>query len=282
MPIRFSEVEPNVLYRGGAPEPWEVKILKDVYGIEQIISLDKRSGQKIHDACKKNGINHIVIGIEDGTDNSSHIIKELGAKKIIGDLCSYVHCYHGKDRTGLFVAKFRIENGWSFEDAMKEAESFGFGAGIKPETVKNYTNLISDNDYKAEDNELCESCGMLKENKLCKTCEYVGDVLGKLKTGETIVDQSRESPSDYQGMDETGDNRIVSDLFNVPEQDVDTVSVTSYFRQNIIKYLMKKELLKQADDQDRITFKVPEREKKRARMALKELLLSKQQTQQFI
>lgn len=271
MPIRFSEVEPGILYRGGAPEPWEVKILKDVYGIEQIISLDKRCGQEIHDECKNNNINHIIINIEDGVNDSSSIIKDLGANKIINDLCSYVHCYHGKDRTGLFVANFRIENAWDFDDAMKEALSFGFGNGVDPKTIKNYVNLISNDNYKIEDNELCESCGMLKENNICKTCEYIGDTLTKLQNDKTIVDTSRESPSDYQGMDEVGDNRVVSDLFNIPEQSVDTISVNSYFRQNIVKYFIKKELLKKAIDQDRITFKVPEREKKRAKIALEEL-----------
>jgi len=271
MPIRFSEVEPNILYRGGALEPWEIKILKDVYDIEQIISLDKESGQKIHDECKDNNINHIIISIEDGVNDNSHIIKELGINKILKNFCSYVHCYHGKDRTGLFVAKFRIENGWSFDDAMKEALSFGFGSGMDKEIVDNYIKIISDDNYKIENNNLCESCGMLKNNNICKTCEYVGETLIKLKANKTIVDESRESPMNYQGIDEAGDNRVVSDALNVPEQKVDTVSIASYFRQNIIKYLMKKELLKQAVDQDRITFKVPAKEKKKAKIALTEL-----------
>jgi protein tyrosine/serine phosphatase len=53
MPARFSEVVKGLLYRGGAPEPWEVKTLKDVYGIEQIISLDAESASRIADAVKK-------------------------------------------------------------------------------------------------------------------------------------------------------------------------------------------------------------------------------------
>jgi len=359
MPARFSEVVPDVLYRGGSPEPWEIKVLKDVYGIQQIISLDKESASRIHDACKENGVQHIVISIEDGVNDKAHLIKELGAKAIVGDLNSYVHCYHGKDRTGLFVAKYRIEDGWSFEDAMKEADSFGFGSGMDPEVVNNYVKVISENEkidfpkqeqkelrdrinsgdpiyttriskeynkYKPEmileapwnqllrvvsvkkvnnikehpfineltasqkkelsgnkmdiiklepcnkdkGKDLCESCGMLKERKICKTCEYVGVALGKLKNAGSIVDESREEPSCYHGIDDSSDNRGVSDMLNVPEERVDTVTA-SYFRQNIIKYLMRKEILRSADDQARITFKVPNSEKEKAKIAMREL-----------
>jgi len=261
MPIRFSEVIPNVLYRGGAPEDWEIEILKDVYGIEQIISLDQQSAKKIHNACKENDVQHIIIPIEDGINDKSNIIKEFGSTGIINNLNSYVHCYHGKDRTGLFVAKYRIENGWSFDEAMKEADSFGFGSGMSPEIVKNYIKIISDTDNK----ELCESCDMLNESENTKV-----DLNKLKKANDSIAEQSREEPSCYHSIDEAGDNRIVSDLFNVPEQSVDTATA-SYFRQSIIKYLMKKEFMKQAIDQDRITFKVPDREKKKGKLAIDEI-----------
>ena len=39
----------------------------------------------------------------------------------------YVHCALGQDRTGVVVAAYRMDvDGWSFEDAEKEMQSFGF------------------------------------------------------------------------------------------------------------------------------------------------------------
>jgi protein tyrosine/serine phosphatase len=38
----------------------------------------------------------------------------------------YVHCAQGRDRTGMVIACFRIEGGWSTEDAIAEMDSFGF------------------------------------------------------------------------------------------------------------------------------------------------------------
>jgi hypothetical protein len=262
MPIRFEKVN-DMLYRGGAPEDWEVKILKDVYGINKIISLDEESGNRIHNACKENEIEHIIIPIETGLEEGGKLIKKIGPTKIINNVPSYVHCYHGKDRTGLFVAKYRIENGWSFDDALKEALSFGFGVGMQPENVKNYIKLIANNKYTIKTGVLCESCGMLIYKDKCLTCKGIEANL-KDKYAN-IVDNSREDPNTYQNIDEDTETREVSDMLNVPENITD-VAIASYFRKNIIKYLMKK-----AVDNDRITFKVPNREKKKAKIILDEI-----------
>lgn len=267
MPSRFAEVDSN-LFRGGAPTPEEVKILKDVYGIKQIISLDKQSADRIDETCKENGINHIVIPIEGGINDGSKIIKNVGAKAIVNNTPSYIHCYHGKDRTGAFVAKYRIENGWSIDDAINEALSFGFGSGMDPETVRNYTKIITNANIHLNNNyKLCESCGMLKEN-ICKFCEKMTKDIKKL-SGNNIVENSKEEPECYHAIDDAGDNRVVSDLLNVPER-IDNFA-SSYFRQSIIKYLLKKQLQKDAIYQNRVTFKVPMREKKKAKLALNEL-----------
>jgi protein tyrosine/serine phosphatase len=39
----------------------------------------------------------------------------------------YIHCALGQDRTGVVVAAYRMDrDGWSFEEAEKEMQSFGF------------------------------------------------------------------------------------------------------------------------------------------------------------
>ena len=40
---------------------------------------------------------------------------------------TYIHCLHGKDRTGFMCAMYRMRvEGWSFEDAKREMYDFGF------------------------------------------------------------------------------------------------------------------------------------------------------------
>jgi protein tyrosine/serine phosphatase len=55
----------------------------------------------------------------------------------------YVHCAQGCDRTGMVVACYRIESGWSNEDAIAEMDSFGFHYvwGHFLEFVKNYKSV---------------------------------------------------------------------------------------------------------------------------------------------
>ncbi len=38
-----------------------------------------------------------------------------------------VHCHHGKDRTGMVIAAYRMKyQGWSYDEAVKEMKSYGF------------------------------------------------------------------------------------------------------------------------------------------------------------
>jgi protein tyrosine/serine phosphatase len=78
MPSRFVEVIPDSLYRGGAPDLEEIPMLKKEWGIEKIISLDRDSGIKIKDECKKHGIKHLIIPV--------HSFKHEEAMKQIDDI----------------------------------------------------------------------------------------------------------------------------------------------------------------------------------------------------
>lgn len=265
MPIRFKEVVPNLLYRGGAPKPWEVEALKKIFNIKQIISLDEQAANAIKDACVNNAIIQIVIPIEKGKNDASIILNRINPTDIIKDIPTYVHCYHGKDRTGLFVAKYRIENGWTPNDALNEAYSFGFGEGVDPDVVKNYIELIMGTTGEPISNKTCMVCGMKLIRNICiHGCDEEKDMF--INKVPTVVSESRDEPYAYNGIDELGDNRMVSDMYNV---DSKNMALASYFRQNIIKYLAKKEIKKAYDN--RISFKVPPNEKNQAKAAIKQI-----------
>ena len=139
---RFKKVTDGV-YRGSAPSPKDVKDLKEKYGINKIISLDQKTGDRIVRTCKLLQINHFIIPL-DGTKKSllnflSHDFKKL----LIEDGPTFFHCFHGKDRTGLLAAIFKCKYmGISPQDALKEAKSLGFGIGVDPEIIEVYEKII--------------------------------------------------------------------------------------------------------------------------------------------
>ncbi len=155
------------LYRGSAPTPSDVFSLKQKNKINKIVSLDWASGEKIDRACKMLGIKHIILPIN-GTRKSllnflKHDLKDL----FINGGPTYVHCLHGKDRTGLAIALYKCKYmGMNPEKSIEEAKSFGCGIGVDPEIIALYEKII-------------RSCKPKKDNNnadiVSNEREYIGD-----------------------------------------------------------------------------------------------------------
>lgn len=140
---RFKEIIPNKLYRGSAPTPQDVFNLKSKYGINKIISLDERSGEKIDRTCKILGVKQIKIYLDMTRKSIINLLKFDLKKTLLDDGPTYIHCLHGKDRTGLLAAMFKCKYlGESYEDAINEAKSLGFGVGVDPAIVLLYEKII--------------------------------------------------------------------------------------------------------------------------------------------
>ena len=138
MPKRFKQVEKGI-YRGGKPSSEDIEVLKNIFKINRIISLDKEAATEISPICKKFNIEHLIIPIS-WEEINPKIIKFL--KNNIVELLeeskpTFIHCVKGKDRTGLAIALYRIAKGWDKEEAYEEAKSFRFGIGLE-ENIKNY------------------------------------------------------------------------------------------------------------------------------------------------
>jgi len=136
MPDRFSKVVDG-LFRGGRPTDDEVRKLKEM-GINKIVSLDDESGKAIHPMCNNLNIEHVQWGLGDGRDPKVSALKKRIVPSLLSGGPTYVHCYHGKDRTGMCIAMFRVYNGWSVGDALSEAFGFGMGKGLAPDVSKSY------------------------------------------------------------------------------------------------------------------------------------------------
>lgn len=140
---RLRVVIPDVLYRGSAPTPKDVLELKDKLGINKIVSLDKKSGEAISRACKMLGIDQVKLYIEHDRKSLFDFVSQDMKKLFLEGGPTFVHCLHGKDRTGLACAIVKCKFlGMSPDKAIREAKSLGFGVGVDPKTVHTYENII--------------------------------------------------------------------------------------------------------------------------------------------
>jgi protein tyrosine/serine phosphatase len=174
---RLREVTPG-LFRGSAPTAKDLVWLKDTLGIRKIVSLDRDSGERINRSTKLLGLQHVKLYI-DGDRHSLMKALHQNLKKILLDGGpTYVHCLHGKDRTGLIVALFKCKYmGIKPEQAIQEAKSLGFGLGVDPKFVALYEKLIR-NCKPAQDN---NSADIVSNER-----EYIGD------NRDTYLDESRQ------------------------------------------------------------------------------------------
>jgi tyrosine-protein phosphatase SIW14 len=127
------------LFRGSQPDVSHLEELKKL-GVTTIVDLRKESShtrmqEKL--AAESLGIHFISIPIGGfSTPTSSQLadffslIRQMPAQKI------FVHCKYGEDRTGVFIASYRIAfDHWTADQAMSEMLLFGFNRPWHPEMV---------------------------------------------------------------------------------------------------------------------------------------------------
>jgi protein tyrosine/serine phosphatase len=142
MIYRFHKVDDGI-YRGSAPSVQDVIQLHKNYGINKIISLDADSGSKINRICKLLNINHVNLPINEDKKTIINLLNHNIKKLLQDNGPTFVHCFHGKDRTGLVVALYEVKClGIDPDDAIKEAEKLGFGIGVNPYFINLFKKII--------------------------------------------------------------------------------------------------------------------------------------------
>ena len=126
--VRFRKVEDG-LFRGGQPKEKDFESLQKL-GIKTVISL--RSDETVTNWEKKiaqqYGMELINLPLdawrempEGVPERFLEIVSDLGKRPV------FVHCYHGKDRTGTLIALYRVVyHGITPEEAYEEALSLDF------------------------------------------------------------------------------------------------------------------------------------------------------------
>ena len=123
MPIKRLS---NQLYRGPRPETVEaLKELMDI-GIKKIINLQSGFHEKMNDDYYENkqldelGMKEINLQCSDFTPPKAWQVDRV-LKEIAEGGPVYIHCLHGKDRTGFMCAVYRMQvQGWTYEEAKAE------------------------------------------------------------------------------------------------------------------------------------------------------------------
>lgn len=126
----------TVLYRGAQPRKAGLVELKKM-GITTIVDLrgeDKSKTQRERKEAEELGMRFVNIPVSGWSPPTNEQVAEfLGLFRGDPKERVFVHCRFGDDRTGVFVATYRMAfDKWSDEQAMKEMYFFGFNGFWHP------------------------------------------------------------------------------------------------------------------------------------------------------
>ncbi len=138
-PIKLAGV-PNFyqvseeLYRSAQPTAEGFKELEK-FGIKSVIDL--RGGKYDQKYMAGTNLKYFPIPSKASQVQEEDLLKFLKIVSNPDDEPYLVHCHYGADRTGLFVAVYRIViQNWSKEEAIREMQQGGFGFN------NTYTNIV--------------------------------------------------------------------------------------------------------------------------------------------
>lgn len=119
-----GRVAPGV-FRGAQPKPEGYATLKAM-GVNTVINLRRNHSEKA--AVEAAGMRSVEIPMNTMKNVDPAAVRK--ALSVMTDPASqpvFVHCAHGKDRTGVVAAVYRMEiDGWTAAEADAEMEAFGF------------------------------------------------------------------------------------------------------------------------------------------------------------
>lgn len=139
---RLVKVTDN-LYRGSAPTPKDLLQLKKQFHINKIVSLDKDSGERIDRACKLLGLEQEKIYLDGSKKSLINLLKYNLKELLTNNGPAFVHCFAGKDRTGLVIGMYQCKYmGMNPDKVISDAKKLGFGVGVDPQIIRLYEKLI--------------------------------------------------------------------------------------------------------------------------------------------
>lgn len=130
-PKNFDVVEPGKVYRSGVLTSAAMKKVVEENEIKLVIDLGahhagSKSEEREAQAVKVLGVDRVQLRLfGDGTGDPNEYVEALRLMKAT-EGAALVHCAAGAQRTGVAVVLYRmIEDGWTMETALAEAERYG-------------------------------------------------------------------------------------------------------------------------------------------------------------
>jgi tyrosine-protein phosphatase SIW14 len=124
---KFHQVNTG-LYRGAQPKEGGIARLAKL-GIRTVISLrQENEGTHTEEAeTRAAGLRYFSVPMSDlGRPSDKDITRVLSLINDPGNYPVFVHCNHGRDRTGTVIACYRISHdGWTLKQSMDEARRYG-------------------------------------------------------------------------------------------------------------------------------------------------------------
>lgn len=140
----FGVVEGNscLIYRGAQPEEKGITTLREK-GVRTIINLRNDPDPREEEWAKAAGMRYVHIPSDPLSPKLPDVQKylQIVAGRLAAPFVSepvegpiFVHCYAGRDRTGLFVAAYRVaEQNWATDQAIHELDSYGHNRLLFPQ-----------------------------------------------------------------------------------------------------------------------------------------------------
>ncbi|HEX2122423.1 MAG TPA: VanZ family protein [Thermoanaerobaculia bacterium] len=132
-PMNFSAVD-RAVYRGGRPSASQIAALRRDLHVRTIIRLNRGDATADRAAARLAGIRLIEIPIDPKKLGTSDVETRGAVERAFAALSEprnrpvYIHCDHGRDRTGFLIALYRARRqGWSLDAISRELDRHGHG-----------------------------------------------------------------------------------------------------------------------------------------------------------
>ncbi|MEO8033273.1 MAG: tyrosine-protein phosphatase [Acidobacteriota bacterium] len=129
LPGNFGVVEEGKIYRGAQPDDTSIAALQKL-GIRTIVKLNDAHFAEESAAALRAGITLISVPLDPHTVGTARSCPDV--ERAYAALTSpahwpvYVHCTHGRDRTGYLIGLIRERReGWAYERVSQELEQYG-------------------------------------------------------------------------------------------------------------------------------------------------------------
>ena len=147
MPQNFGVVDEGKIYRGAQPSASEIEALRR-RGIRTIVKLSAKDVDMERIATSRLGIRIVEVPLHARTVGTSKacagVERAYAAMTDPANWPVYVHCDHGRDRTGFLVGLYRERaEEWTFEQVSDELSRYGHGTPMRI-VLPNISNSLAD------------------------------------------------------------------------------------------------------------------------------------------